>query len=413
LSPCGGAERLTLVTMQALSQKDVNFDLTTCVQPNLEKLENAYGSKIASIVKKAEKINVLKSLEEPVIDKIIKKGNYDITINTHGDTLPFYHHSLSKSNAVTYCHFPSAKFHIDSENLEYLRDIRIGGDFAQVHEMDYSKTKITPNFKPETRQKVKKYFEFLRVKYDSLMKNTLVLANSDYTCRTIARLFSIHPKILYPPVDVETFREAALKSTTQREDMILVISRIAPDKQIENAIKVEKILKDRGIGKVLVIAGNLHRYDDHYYQQLKKMITDYNLSDYVSLQTNVSFSKLIQLMQLSKVYFHPRIDEHFGISIVEAMAAGLVPIVSDVGGHTEFVPSKYHFHTLDHAADLIELAFEAATTTTTNSDRRLAISNSTNKFSNANYVKSFNLILSELLNDKGSSIEVDSLTRIW
>ena len=399
LSPCGGAERLTLVTMQALSQKDVNFDLTTCVQPSLEKLENAYGSKIASIVKKAEKINILKSLEEPVIDKIINKGNYDITINTHGDTLPFYHHSLSKSNAVTYCHFPSAKFHIDSENLEYLRNIRIGGDFAQLHEMDYSITKITPNFKPGTRQKVKKYFEFLGVKYDSLMKNSLVLANSDYTRRTIARLFSIHPKILYPPVDVKTFREAVLKSTTQREDMILVISRIAPDKQIENAIKVEKTLKDRGIEKVLVIAENLHHYDVHYYQQLKKMITDYKLSDYVSLQINVSFSKLIQLMQLSKVYFHPRIDEHFGISIVEAMAAGLVPIVSDVGGHTEFVPSKYHFHTLDHAADLIDLVFEAAEKTT-NSDRRWAISNSTSKFSNANYVKSFNLILSELLNDK-------------
>lgn len=60
----------------------------------------------------------------------------------------------------------------------------------------------------------------------------------------------------------------------------------------------------------------------------RDMITDYNLSDYVSLQTNVSFSKLIHLMQLSKVYFHPRIDEHFGISIVEAMAAGLEPLYS-------------------------------------------------------------------------------------
>jgi hypothetical protein len=31
-------------------------------------------------------------------------------------------------------------------------------------------------------------------------------------------------------------------------------------------------------------------------------------------------------MQLSKVYFDPRTDEHFGISIVEATAAGLVPM---------------------------------------------------------------------------------------
>ena len=92
--------------MYALFQKGVNFDLTTCVQPNMTKLENAYGSKIASIVRKAEKVNILESLEESVIDSIVQEGNYDITINTDGDTLPFYHHSLSKNNALTYCHFP-------------------------------------------------------------------------------------------------------------------------------------------------------------------------------------------------------------------------------------------------------------------------------------------------------------------
>jgi glycosyltransferase involved in cell wall biosynthesis len=382
--------------MQALYQKGVNFDLTTCVQPNTTKLENAYGSTIASIVKKAERINILESLEEPVIERIIQKGNYDFTINTHGDTLPFYHHSLLKHNALTYCHFPSAKYHIESENLEYLRDIRVGGEgFSQVYDKNHSKnSNVVSDLDLETKQKVKKYFEFLRVKYDSLMKNTLVLANSEYTRRAITHLFNTHPKVIYPPVDVETFRKAALQFT-RREDMILVISRIAPDKEIENAIELAKILRNRGIRKDMVIAGNLHQYDDHYYQQLKKMIADYDLSEYVSLQTNISFSKLIQLMQVAKVYFHPRIEEHFGISIVEAMASGLVPVVSDVGGHTEFVPPKYHFHTLEYAADLVDLAFEATT-----ESERLAISNSTSKFSNANYVKSFHRILSESLSDK-------------
>lgn len=390
MNPCGGAERLTLATMHALSQKGVNFDLTTCIQPNMTKLENAYGSKIASIIEKAEKINVLESLEEPFIDRITEKGNYDFTVNTHGDTLPYYHRSFSKNNAVTYCHFPSARYHIDSENLEYLRDIRVTG-FRQIDEMDYSEKNVAPIFDLETEQKIKRYFKFLRDRYENLMKNTLVLTNSGYTRKAISNAFNIDAKILYPPVDVETFQEIALKSN-QRDDMVLVISRIAPDKQIENAIEVARIMRGRGIGKIMTIAGNLHYYDHQYYQQMKNMIADYDLSDYVSLQTNISFSRLIQLMQLAKVYFHPRIDEHFGISIVEAMASGLVPVVSNIGGHTEFVPPKYHFHTLGHAADLIALAFEA-----TNSERR-AISSSTNKFSNENYVNSFHRILSELLN---------------
>lgn len=376
--------------MYALYERGVNFDITTCVQPNMTKLENAYGRKIASIINKAEKINILKSLEEPVIDRIIQKGNYDITINTHGDTLPYYHCSLLKNNAVTYCHFPSAKYHIDSENLEYLRDIRVAG-FAQINDIDYSKNKVAPIFDLETKQKVRRYFKFLGDRYENLMKNTLILTNSEYTRKAISNAFNVDAKILYPPVDVDTFRDAALKSH-QREDMILVISRIAPDKQIENAIEGARIMRSRGIGKVMTIVGNLHHYDHRYYQELKKMIADFDLSDYISLQTNISFNKLIQLMQLAKVYFHPRIGEHFGISIVEAMASGLVPVVSDIGGHTEFVPSKYHFHTLSQAADVIALAFEA-----TNSERR-AISNSTTKFSNANYIKSFHRILSELPN---------------
>jgi hypothetical protein len=90
-----------------------------------------------------------------------------------------------------------------------------------------------------------------------------------------------------------------------------------------------------------------------------------------------------------------------GISSAEAMAAGLVPVVSYVGGHTEFVPSKYHCHTLHHAAELIALAFEV-----TDSERRF-ISKSTFKFSNKNYLQSFHSILSELF-DKRSLVDIDA-----
>ncbi len=390
--------------MEALYQKGINFDFTTAGKPNIKKLENTYGSKIASIIDKVEKVKVLESLEDSVVNRIIEKGNYSITINTHGDTLPFYHHSMSKNNAITYCHFPSAKYHIDSENLEYLRDIR-ATRLLQIPNIDFfskNNVAVTNLLDPETKQKVKRYFKFLREKYESLMKNTLVLTNSQYTSRAITNSFNIHPKILYPPVDVETFRQAALNST-HRENMVLVISRIAPDKQIENAIEVARILKDREEGgregrgdiatKAMIIAGNLHHYDSKYYQQLRKMIIDYGLSNYISLQTNISFSRLLQLMQLAKVYFHPRLDEHFGISIVEAMAAGLIPVVSKKGGHTEYTPSKYHFDTVEQAADIIALAFEEART----ESERSAISDSTTRFSNTNYIKSFHAILSELL----------------
>jgi len=41
---------------------------------------------------------------------------------------------------------------------------------------------------------------------------------------------------------------------------------------------------------------------------------------------------------------------------VEAMSAGLNPIVPDIGGQAEFVPSKYHFNTLEQSAKLVLFA---------------------------------------------------------
>ena len=55
----------------------------------------------------------------------------------------------------------------------------------------------------------------------------------------------------------------------------------------------------------------------------------------------------------SGLYLHPTPDEPFGISIVEAMSAGLIPIVPGKGGATEFVPSQYQYNTIADASDLI------------------------------------------------------------
>jgi glycosyltransferase involved in cell wall biosynthesis len=77
----------------------------------------------------------------------------------------------------------------------------------------------------------------------------------------------------------------------------------------------------------------------------------------MTFETNVNLNRLFSIMRRAKVYFHPMIGEHFGMSIVEAMAAGLIPIVRDIGGQTEFVPLKYQFSTIEEAAEMVSSAF--------------------------------------------------------
>src|SRR5680860_271368 len=259
-NPCGGAERLSLTTMQALLEMGIDFDLTTLKSPDIPKLENSYGKNLVSVMKRIHKINVINIMEElrqQQEEKDHEDYNYDITINTNGDAAPYYHSSFSKDNAITYCHFPSTKYHIESENIDYLKtDLgmtersNVFSNYKNYEEINNSKNcKTKPQF-----SRRKEYFEILKYGYWNLMRNSTVITNSEFSRRAIVNAFGLdNIYILSPPIDIETFRNVALMANgdddDETNDIILVISRIAPHKKIENAIKLAKILKDNNVGK--------------------------------------------------------------------------------------------------------------------------------------------------------------------
>jgi alpha-1,2-mannosyltransferase len=113
------------------------------------------------------------------------------------------------------------------------------------------------------------------------------------------------------------------------------------------------------------------------------------LTDFVTFEINASLDRLINLMRKSKVCFSPR-PEPFGMAILEAMAAGLIPIVPGVGGSAEFVPQQFHYSTLEQAAEIASSAFHLS------NGERLQISNSVDKFSSSHYIKGFQQIISKL-----------------
>jgi glycosyltransferase involved in cell wall biosynthesis len=393
-NPCGGGERLALATIQAISEMGIDLDITTYVEPNLSKLENAYGKSLTSVMEKVKKVNVVSTFNEDNIKRTIRRERYDIHINTHADLFPYYQDHFSKKNAVAYCHFPMAKKYIESRNLQYLkRDLRIIKDQEQESTLSNNDT---------GNKNKEKHFQMVKYYYENLMKNSTVITNSEFSRKAIFEAFDgssdsgrgiDEVQVLRPPVDVDTFRRVLLSSKNKIEDdIVIVVSRIDKQKKIENAIRLAKLLKQNNIGSGMKIIGNIdYNYDLNYYLSLNQMVRDFDLEDYVTLETNVCLNNLLSIMREAKVYFHPMVGEHFGISIVEAMAAGLVPIVSNVGGPTEFVPKKYHFHTFEEAVKIISTAFNTTYT------ERVQISNSVSKFSISNYVEGFQKIVNELL----------------
>ena len=96
--------------MQALAQMGIDFDLTTLKSHDISKLENAYGKKLVSVMKNIRKINLIDIIEELRIQLLQQEKqkqhhqinyNYDITINTHPDSAPYFHPSFSKNNSLS------------------------------------------------------------------------------------------------------------------------------------------------------------------------------------------------------------------------------------------------------------------------------------------------------------------------
>jgi glycosyltransferase involved in cell wall biosynthesis len=374
LNPRGGSERLAVAVIQALSEIGIDIDLTTFEQPNISKLESAYGETATSAIKKIKKITIIDSIGVAEINK-----NYDLTINTHGDMLPYFLPYFSKNNSITYCHFPLAKYLIESDDPEYCRFLN-GRILSTINHTN-----------PST-----KYYDFVNMAYANMLRSSTVISNSEFSRRVISRAFGIDSIVLSPPVDVALFRKAALFSSRARnnKDAILVVSRFHPTKKIENAIKLAKLLKQYKVGTEMKIVGNIPPKRDGYYLYLKHLVDRYNLADYVTFEVNVSFSRLLNLMRESKVYFHPLLGEPFGISTVEAMSAGLIPVVPNIGGHTEFVPLKYQFHTFGEGVKAISSALNAP-----NSERML-ISDSVRRYSIDSFIHHFQQIVTNLTTRK-------------
>ncbi|MDD4938334.1 MAG: glycosyltransferase family 4 protein [Candidatus Shapirobacteria bacterium] len=173
-----------------------------------------------------------------------------------------------------------------------------------------------------------------------------VVCNSEFTAKFQKNIYKNKVLILYPPVDIDKF-----KSGEDKENIILSVGRFD---NILNAKKQDilidafkKLIKEEKINgwKLILAGGSLSDPSKNsYLQYLQKKSKKLPIEFLV----NPSFEELQKTYSKSKIYWHaagfnvnenlhPENTEHFGITIVEAMASGLVPIVISKGGIPEII----------------------------------------------------------------------------
>ena len=168
------------------------------------------------------------------------------------------------------------------------------------------------------------------------------VVNSKFTKRFIDAEFGVDSQVVYPPIDVGFF------SPGPKTNTILYVGRFSQLTQqkgqlylVEAFAKLEQKLG----GWRLVLAGNTDVGTEvEYLATLSKSAVGHA----VEIVTNPNIGRLRDLYSQAKFFwsaagygFDPEQDplkvEHFGMTVVEAMASGCVPIVSALGGHLEIV----------------------------------------------------------------------------
>lgn len=318
LNVYGGGEFVAAVISNTLAQNNYSVTFFTNKRINQREVKQFFGQGLHRSLKVIANPSIVQpkgllDFYQTIFRSYIFKSKCDIWIDV-------YSNRIFPWTNVTYIHYPFLNHNFYKPKFPYIKSghlLPIGGLPYAVFE----KNLINDNKK-------------------------LILANSRYTADEIKRFSGKKAIVLYPPVPSTFFsKNLDFLNNFQRENLVITISRLGPGKGLEKIPYIAS-LTDEDIR--FVIVGRLHYKNT--LLSLQKLIKELGLADRIKIFPDISIDDMKNLLKKAKVCLHTMVGEHFGISIVQAMAMGCVPIVHDSGGAREFVPENYRYNDMYEAA---------------------------------------------------------------
>ncbi len=357
----GGAQKYGLTMTEALLDK---FDITLLANKDirLEEFREWYGLDLASCRIKVIKIPFYEARGGPHLDPAFvtrdienpfhlvsrESGNYDVFVNNSMNEMVYPLAPVS----VLICHFPERR--------------------------------------PQS------YFYADRY--------TRTVCNSRYTAEWIEKKWGFSPhRLLYPPVDMEPG-----ESVGPKKNVILSVARFEPEgfkrqrEMIGAFLKLRRIRPEASAGWRFVLAGG-SQVKNAYLDKLRGMIAD--SGEAVELRANIPAGELRTLYREASIFWHlcglrredPGETEHFGMTAVEAMQNGLVPIVYDGGGLPEIVDHGINGFRVSSTAELLKRTLELLAEPGRIPELGRAAREKAGKFSRANFETTARSIFDEVL----------------
>eukprot|EP01038_Epipyxis_sp_PR26KG_P005155 gene5155-7175_t len=262
---------------------------------------------------------------------------------------------LGRCDVMAYVHYPI----ISKDMLQKVREQR--PSYNNDHRIASSVT--MSNFKLI-------YYNFFAILYSYAGSSVdIVIVNSSWTLGHIAHLWkwsideqydmninslqqnknnkiTDHPiynhkkqrlSLIYPPCNTDELIKLPLERKVKSKRYIISIGQFRPEKDHGLQLRSFKLLQEMGErfdDVVLVLIGSTRNIDDEkLVKSLKNQIINLKIKDKsVLFQINQSYDVLKEWMSDGMIGLHTMWMEHFGISVVEMMAAGLIVIAHNSGG---------------------------------------------------------------------------------
>ena len=188
-----------------------------------------------------------------------------------------------------------------------------------------------------------------------MMRIDNIVCNSFFTKKFVDREYGVDSKVIYPPVAVDSFKPL------KKENLIINVGRFTTllhNKRQDVLVEAFKKLKMKD-WKLILVGGDEEGKD--LVIKLRKMAKGYP----IEIITNPQFDYLKQLYSRAKIFWsaagfgfneekQPEKMEHFGITTVEAMAAGCVPVVINKGGQKEIIKENQNGFLWETEQELID-----------------------------------------------------------